>query len=229
MSVFRRASAPLGWAAVSTSLFFLGVSPIGCSVDVELASPTLPAIPSANDSTGARFETAPAKIVPRDDDWVLEEDFYFVDSTGKLWKAPKGTVTDGASIPAVFLSLTGGPLDKAYRDAAVVHDAYCDSRNSAGESYQTESWRAVHRMFYEACVTAGTGPKQARAMYAAVWLGGPRWDDVSWRITALPEDAVLAEYQKCLDWMDENDPTLDQVEAWMDKRETALAQEHGTT
>ena len=65
-------------------------------------------------------------------------------------------------------------MDKSYREAALVHDAYCAEANRRGASYGKAPWQAVHRMFYEACLAGGTDAKKAMAMYAAVWMFGPR-------------------------------------------------------
>lgn len=98
---------------------------------------------------------------------TLLHDFSFTDGRGKVWACPKGSVTDGASIPRELWTLVGGPYEGQYRFAAFVHDAYCHSR--------TEPWREVHRMFYEACLAAGCGEQQAKVLYAGVFHFGPRW------------------------------------------------------
>ncbi|MEM6822451.1 MAG: DUF1353 domain-containing protein [Verrucomicrobiota bacterium] len=92
----------------------------------------------------------------------------FTDATGKVWTAPKGWVVDGASIPALFWNTVGPPFVGDYRRASVVHDYYCDTKS--------ESWKNVHRMFYDACLAAGESKTRARLMYAAVFAGGPRWE-----------------------------------------------------
>src|ERR1035441_4686270 len=46
-----------------------------------------------------------------------------IDPDGLEWKAPKGLVTDGASIPQIAWTPVGGPFEGLYRLAAVVHDA----------------------------------------------------------------------------------------------------------
>lgn len=100
----------------------------------------------------------------------------YVDPAGQEWLAPVGTKTDGASIPTIFLSLAGDRFEREYLNAAVVHDAYCDRRNKGQASYQTRPWCAVHRMFFEALIAGGAAPAKAKLMYAAVWMGGPRWE-----------------------------------------------------
>jgi len=97
----------------------------------------------------------------------LEEDFAFVDASGKRWEAPEGSVVDGASIPRPLWALVGGPFLGGYRKASVVHDVACQERN--------ESWEDVHRMFYEACIAGGTRTPEAKVMYWAVYHFGPRW------------------------------------------------------
>jgi hypothetical protein len=96
--------------------------------------------------------------------------FAYVDPRGKQWSVPPQTVVDGASIPRIFWTAIGGPFEGPYRNASVVHDHYCVVRS--------ETWQSVHRMFYEAMLAAGTPKAKAKAMFYAVYVGGPRWQDV---------------------------------------------------
>lgn len=118
----------------------------------------------------------------------------FVDSNGQDWVAPAGTYTDGATIPGLAAALLGGPRNPRYIAAAAVHDAYCGEVNRDGPVYQTRPWPEVHRMFYEGLLAGGTSTARAQLMYAAVWLGGPRWTVDAARVAtvqkALPEDGV---------------------------------------
>jgi len=113
------------------------------------------------------------------------EPFGFRDSANKKWLVPVNAEVDGASIPQVLWSLTGGPFEGKYRDASVVHDYYCDVR--------TESWSLVHRVFYDAMRASGVSEVRAKMMYAAVYFGGPRWSDTATKNTRLPrpEDNIL--------------------------------------
>lgn len=98
----------------------------------------------------------------------LTSDVVYTDDTGRKWRAPKGTIADGASIPRMFWSIIGGPLDGNYRDASIIHDVYCANRSMP--------WKEVHRVFYEAMLASDVDPYKARVMYAAVYHFGPRWD-----------------------------------------------------
>ena len=98
----------------------------------------------------------------------LLEDFAYIDPRGKLWAAPKNSQVDGASIPQVFWSLTGGPLEGEFRNASIVHDVGCVR--------MSEPWEDVHFMFYEACRCGGLPENKAKIMYAAVYHFGPRWE-----------------------------------------------------
>lgn len=100
----------------------------------------------------------------------LLEDFAYVDASGKRWLAKKGSSIDGASIPRA-LWWSGGPYEGTYREASVVHDVYCD------EDPKSATWRAVHRMFYDAMLTSGVEQARALVMYGAVFRHGPRWPD----------------------------------------------------
>lgn len=97
----------------------------------------------------------------------LEEDFVYIDDKGDEWIAPKGSITDGASIPKAFWSILGAPLSGKYRRAAVIHDVYCKNQLVPHEQ--------VHEVFYKAMLTDGVGPRKAKLMYFAVKHFGPKW------------------------------------------------------
>jgi hypothetical protein len=87
----------------------------------------------------------------------------------RTWIAPVGTLTDGASIPAIFWSVIGGPFEGKYRDAAVNHDYECCVKQNP--------WEAVHRMFYYGMMARGVEFWRAKLMYFAVYFYGPRWPE----------------------------------------------------
>ncbi len=98
---------------------------------------------------------------------TLVEPFAYLDSREVRWEAPDGATVNGASIPRAFWSFIGGPFAGEFRNASVVHDVACEVRD--------RPWRAVHRMFYEACRCGGVGSFKAKTMYYAVFHFGPRW------------------------------------------------------
>lgn len=120
-----------------------------------------------------------------------ELDFYplarrlgFVDSGNGRWVAPVGTLTDGASIPRIFIAVMGNPRSREFANAAALHDAYCGVGNEDLPEYHSRDWRAVHRMFYDGLRVGGTDEIRAKIMFAAVWLGGPRWGDIGRDLSA---------------------------------------------
>lgn len=198
--------------------------------DDQLEKPKLP-----------RFETRPEQYAndPAGLDLiVLSEDFVFYDAKGNAWTAPKGTKSDGASIPQIFLSFLGDRYDKRWRAAAIVHDAYCQEANREGPSYQTRTWEETHRMFYEACREGGTGEQAAQLMLAAVWLQGPRWPAPGENRPSIlaqsasspldeptaPEPLTDEELEKCKLFIETKDPSVDELITWMNGREESLRQ-----
>ena len=105
-------------------------------------------------------------------------DLKFINAAQDVFVAPKNTWTDGASIPVIFVPLIGDPRSREFMNAATVHDAYSSKRNKDGPYYHTATWQEVHRMFYDGLLASGTPPLKAKIMYAAVYLGGPRWKEV---------------------------------------------------
>jgi len=124
--------------------------------------------PAAQPEEWGRFE---GSVVARwgDDgrDMTLVEPFAYVDPHAARWDAPAGSVVNGASIPRAFWSLIGGPFEGKFRNASVVHDVACETRE--------QPWQRVHRMFYEACRCGGVAVAKAKMMYYAVYHFGPRW------------------------------------------------------
>jgi hypothetical protein len=120
-------------------------------------------------SMPARYVGGPPQIelLPEGREVRLLNDFSFYDFDDFEWYVPRGAEVDGASIPQIFWSLIGGPFEGRYRDASIVHDWFCDTRQ--------HSWQATHRMFYEAMLVSGAGSGMAKVMYFAVRWGGPRW------------------------------------------------------
>lgn len=105
----------------------------------------------------------------------LAEELRFVDRGGRLWIAPQGILTDGASIPPALVRVVGQPRDPSFAKAAAIHDSYCGVGNEDAPYYHTRSWKETHRMFYEALRVGGTPDMVAKTMFAAVYMGGPRW------------------------------------------------------
>ncbi len=178
----------------------------------------------------------------------------FVDSRPTTWLAPKNTLTDGASIPSLFLTAVGNPRSKEFINAATMHDAYCGIGNESLAQYHSDTWQNVHRMFYDALRVGGTPPNKAKIMYAAVYLGGPRWtmpgDQPKVRmpipglliITApitqgptntplpklIPEKTLIDEMVATVAFINKSSPSLARLSIYLRKRERAmLAQVQG--
>ncbi|MGQ0442274.1 MAG: DUF1353 domain-containing protein [Methylophilaceae bacterium] len=80
------------------------------------------------------------------------------------WKAPNGSIINGASIPRALWSLIGSPYTDDYRMASIVHDVAC-------EADSTVSRKDADKMFYQACRDGGCGYIQARVLYIGVRIG----------------------------------------------------------
>jgi len=98
---------------------------------------------------------------------VLETVTY-TDPFNRTWDAPEGWVVDGSSIPRVFWTIVASPYVGKHRNASVFHDVACDRKEAP--------WQDVHTMYYNACRLGGVGNAKAKLMFAAVWMGGPRWE-----------------------------------------------------
>lgn len=106
----------------------------------------------------------------------LRENFYYIDPMGEVWEAPSGSIVDGASIPSFAWSIIGGPFEGKYRNASVIHDVACVTKE--------RTWAATHLAFYNAMLASGVSRTKAKIMYAAVYHGGPRWREPLRRVRA---------------------------------------------
>ena len=98
---------------------------------------------------------------------LVSKEFSFMDSTGLLWYAHVGDVTNGASIPRQLKIIVGGSYQTPYLIASVLHDRY--TRN------KSRTWQSTDNMFYEAMRTNGVNRFKAYAMFLAVYTFGPHW------------------------------------------------------
>lgn len=105
----------------------------------------------------------------------LDKDLDFTDKAGLVWKASVGDITDGASIPDVFLPITGSRFEPDFLPAAVVHDHYTDRVHD----HLVRTWQSAARVFYEAMRANGTPAWKAKLMYYAVYVFGPHWGKLS--------------------------------------------------
>ncbi|MGY3088539.1 hypothetical protein ACVWYF_001572 [Hymenobacter sp. UYAg731] len=115
----------------------------------------------------ATWLTAPADAEDRR--MELLRDFWYKDPAGKTWKAPKGSIIDGASIPAALWSTVGSPYTGPYRRASIVHDVACDAAAQAANPQAARA--AADEMFYNACRAGGCPGWQAQLLYLGVRVG----------------------------------------------------------
>jgi len=174
----------------------------------------LGAVASAQGNGGHFVGEVVATLLPDGRNLKLVQDFRYVDPEGKVWDVPPGTETDGASVPQAFW-LAFPPFTGKYRQAAVVHDRYCQTKE--------RTWKATHRVFYDAMITAGVDETTAKVLYGAVYYMGPRWGFGAQ--TRGPGAAKLQTEQEQLDFMK-------RLRAWIDRAnpsptEIATAMETG--
>jgi hypothetical protein len=155
---------------------------------------------------------------------LVSDGILFREPDGTEWLAPTGTRTDGASVPRAFLPVTDGRFDKAFLRAAIVHDAYCQQENEAvtPEQYRTRPWRDTHKMFYRACRAGGTSESLASAMFAAVWLRGPRWHDPVHELRSVSAEnlRIAADsFESYFTPETEEVPPLGQLVSWVEEAE----------
>jgi hypothetical protein len=108
-------------------------------------------------------------LLPDGRNATLDKALAYYRSDDSHWPVPVGAALDGASIPRFFWTLIGGPFEGKYRDASIVHDHYCVTKD--------RPWPDTHRMFHDAMRCSGVGKARAGVMFYAVYRFGPRWPD----------------------------------------------------
>lgn len=158
--------------------------------------------------------------------YPIAQQLEFVDGGQRTWVAPSRSLTDGASIPPLFQPIFGDPYAPEFINAAAVHDAYCGWGNENGPQYHTESWQNVHRMFYDTLIAGGTNGVKAKVMFAAVWLGGPRWNARSRAVfnplDHVPQAARFAAMVQTKKFIEAYDPSTTQLSDYLDQTESML-------
>lgn len=160
------------------------------------------------------------------DFYPLAENLEFVDGQNRKWIAPKDTLTDGASIPEVFVSIIGDPRSQEFTNAAALHDAYCGIGNEDGPVYKSRTWQETHRLFYDGLIVGGTPELKAKLMFAAVWLGGPRWYPSNKRndttMATLPKGLMQQSLRDTKFYVERSNPTLPELIAYLDWHERRM-------
>ena len=146
----------------------------------------------------------------------------FVDGGASVWVAPKGIVTDGASIPPIFVPIVGEPTSPEFVNAAAVHDAYCGIGNEQGVKYQSQTWQRVHIMFYDALLVGGVPELKAKLMFAAVWLGGPRWGTFEFQPTEQPNAPMQAAMRRTKMFVETQNPSIPALIEFISREEAAV-------
>lgn len=155
---------------------------------------------------------------------TLLNELRYTDPKGVVWIAPAGSVIDGASIPRALWSFMGGPFEGQYRNASVLHDVAYDQKNKPPA--------VVDRMFYDAMRCSGVGAIEAKTMYYSLLRFGRHWKfSVKKAKPVLPDSSPDLmnreprtttvdpnEVGAIQQWIRQNDPTLDQIEARADEK-----------
>lgn len=141
-------------------------------------------------------------------DGIVVEPFAYVDPEGREWPVPRGSKVDGASIPRPLWSLIGGPWEGPYRQASVIHDHFCNTKD--------RGWRNVHKVFYDAMRSSGVNEVQAKIMYAAVVYFGPKWKkefgiDGKPQLRTYQQPFDQVEMDRLRDWVKASNPSTDQI------------------
>ena len=144
-----------------------GLQPPTFGISHSHSTYTMDSFGTFSEDPQATWLTAPAD--PEDRRMELLRDFWYKDPAGKTWKAPKGSVVDGASIPAALWSTVGSPYTGAYRRASIVHDVACDEADQAADPKAARA--AADEMFYNACRAGNCPGWKAQMLYAGVRLG----------------------------------------------------------
>lgn len=137
----------------------------------------------------------PFRSAESNDLWTLMNTVYYVDSRGRTFEAPRGMLTDLASIPAL---LNGLFATVDHRLPGVIHDARYMLSPVTGEKRAD-----LDGLFAEMCGLQGANALQAAAVRGGLEIGGwHAWDEcqaqgVTWADfdVSVLSDAEIADYR----------------------------------
>ena len=104
---------------------------------------------------------------------VVNTLYYKDPIAGKEITIPKGTLTDGASIPRWLWFFVGSPFAGDYIEAALVHDYLYYLALKKGLKITTR--KHADQIFYNAMLEYGVSKSEAKTKYKAVRWFGPRF------------------------------------------------------
>jgi len=169
-----------------------------------------------------RLVNEPVRLATRRVDFFPTADaMQFIDARSRPWNAPTRTLTDGASIPQIFVPIIGDPNSREFVNAAAMHDAACGIGNENLKEYQAQTWQDTHRMFYDALRVGGTPEVKAKVMFAAVYLGGPRWNNPARDLSAVNRNAmrqVMSEAKRVIEDRNPSVPWIIRYLEWHEYR-----------
>ncbi len=151
---------------------------------------------------------------------LQDERLVFKDQQGDEWVAPKGTLTDGASIPRLALTITDDRHRREFLKAAVLHDAYCGiaNKNVPGSPWRTRPPEKAHRMFLEAMIDGKTEHVLAHTMYAAVLIAGEEQNCPLEEVREISDESLLREFTSTRTWIAKIRPSPDEIETRIKRR-----------
>lgn len=178
----------------------------------------------SEETAGAGFEGRAVTERLDDDPFVprfrLSGQLLFRQAGGKTWVTPSNTILDGRSVPTLFVQLIGHPFESGFPKTAITYDHAVKSKH--------RSWEDTKRMFYEAAVSEGVDPVEAKVMYMLLRASGSRWalhgpnscfsrchvgeKELEWRPRVDDERLVAL-----LHWIREEDPALDELDRRADE------------
>lgn len=103
-----------------------------------------------------------------DTTFLIQKEFYYTDDRGVTWEIGPGDVFDGASIPRLFWSVVGSPMQGDYMIASAFHDVYLDRNVRSSEQ--------VHEVFCEIMKYTDVPALKRKIMCWAVKVWGPKFE-----------------------------------------------------
>lgn len=98
----------------------------------------------------------------------LVDDFGYVDKSGKIWLAGKGTYLNGGSIPRPLWGRIGSPFIGPFRKASIIHNNYIGTHPSP--FCDIVKRRQADEMYYHACLHCGCSNRLASIIYISASL-----------------------------------------------------------
>ena len=103
---------------------------------------------------------------------IVAHDVIYFDAHGRRHRVPRGTISDGGTIPRILRASVGAPFSSPYLLAYIIHDHYAQHSRDIADKRDRKNLRLhADQLLYEMVIYLGAGWIKRHALYRGVRIG----------------------------------------------------------